>query len=98
MINYPHAYYLKFFLNKQINCFVWNYRGYGRTQGTPDPRLFQYDAEQVLNFLKMSDIDPRELIILFDDIQKDLRPALNDHIRSMRQNKDLKQLYNTLQI
>ena len=54
--------------------------------------------EQVLNFLKMSDIDPRELIILFDDIQKDLRPALNDHIRSMRQNKDLKQVYNGLHI
>ena len=53
MINYPHAYYLKFFLNKQINCLVWNYRGYGRTRGTPDPRLFQYDAEQVLNFLKL---------------------------------------------
>jgi len=28
----------------------------------------------------MSDIDPRELIILFEDLTKDLRPALNDHI------------------
>jgi alpha/beta superfamily hydrolase len=37
MINYPHAYYLKFFLNKQINCLVWNYRGYGRTPGSPVP-------------------------------------------------------------
>lgn len=34
MINFPHAYYLKYFLNKQINCLVWNYRGYGRTRGT----------------------------------------------------------------
>jgi hypothetical protein len=34
MINYPHAYYLKYFLGKQINCLIWNYRGYGRTKGT----------------------------------------------------------------
>ena len=45
MINYPHAYYLKYFLNKQINVFVWNYRGYGRTKGEPDPKLFKYDGE-----------------------------------------------------
>jgi alpha/beta superfamily hydrolase len=37
MINYPHAYYLKYFLNKQINVVVWNYRGYGRTKGDPSP-------------------------------------------------------------
>lgn len=53
MINYPHAYYLKYFLSKQINVLVWNYRGYGRTRGTPEPHLFQYDAEQVLNFLRL---------------------------------------------
>ena len=53
MINYPHAYYLKYFLNKQINCLVWNYRGYGRTKGTADPRQFAVDAEQVLNYLKL---------------------------------------------
>ena len=52
MINYPHAYYLKFFLNKQINCLVWNYRGYGRTPGSPVPQQFYHDAEQVLNYLK----------------------------------------------
>lgn len=41
MINYPHAYYLKWFLNKQINCLVWNYRGYGRTRGDPKPQQFE---------------------------------------------------------
>jgi hypothetical protein len=45
MINYPHAFYLKYFLGKQINCLVWNYRGYGRTKGKPDPRDFEKDAE-----------------------------------------------------
>ena len=41
MINYPHAYYLKFFLHRHINCFVWNYRGYGRTKGNSTPELFK---------------------------------------------------------
>ena len=53
MINYPHAYYLKYFLNKKINCLVWNYRGYGRTSGVVSPDIFKIDAEQVLNFLKL---------------------------------------------
>lgn len=53
MINYPHAYYLKYFLNKQINCLVWNYRGYGRTRGQLKPHHLKTDAEQVLNFLKL---------------------------------------------
>ena len=53
MINYPHAYYLKYFLNKHINCLVWNYQGYGRTGGEPDPNEFLVDAEQVLNYLKL---------------------------------------------
>jgi alpha/beta superfamily hydrolase len=52
MINYPHAFYLKYFLGKQINCFIWNYRGYGRTKGKPDPMQFENDAEQVLDYLK----------------------------------------------
>lgn len=53
MINYPHAYYLKYFLTKQINCFIWNYKGYGRTSGKPDPREFSTDAEQILNYLRL---------------------------------------------
>lgn len=45
MINYPHAYYLKYFLNKNMNVLVWNYRGYGRTKGRPEPALLYYEAE-----------------------------------------------------
>jgi hypothetical protein len=45
MINYPHAYYLKYFLNKQMNVLVWNYRGYGRTKGSPNPDNLCRDAE-----------------------------------------------------
>lgn len=32
MINFPHAYYLRFFLQKNINVMIWNYRGYGRSK------------------------------------------------------------------
>lgn len=52
MVNYPQAFYLKYFLGKQINCLLWNYRGYGRTRGKPNPMDFEHDANQVLTFLK----------------------------------------------
>jgi len=39
--------------------------------------------EQVLQFLKMSDVDPRELIMLFKELELDLRPNLNDHVRHL---------------
>ena len=45
MINYPHAFYLKYFLNKKCNVLVWNYRGYGRTKGKVTPQNIQTDAE-----------------------------------------------------
>ena len=45
MINYPQAYYLKYFLNKQMNVLVWNYRGYGRTGSSPDPDSLQFEIE-----------------------------------------------------
>lgn len=53
LLNYPQCFYLKYFLDKKINCLVWNYRGYGRTKGMVSPNVFQKDAEQVLNFLKL---------------------------------------------
>ena len=49
--------------------------------------------EQTLQFFKMTDVDPRELIILFDDLTKDLRPALNDHICQLRDGQDLNKHY-----
>lgn len=51
-INYPHAYYMKYFLNKQINVLLWNYRGYGRTKGKPSPENICRDIDQVFHFLK----------------------------------------------
>ncbi len=60
MINYPHAFYLRFFLQKGINVLVWNYRGYGLTKAksccfkwknSPSPDNFKEDGESVLNYL-----------------------------------------------
>ena len=58
MINYPHAFYLRFFLQKNINVMCWNYRGYARSKGrrcctsTPNPDNIREDAEQVLAYCK----------------------------------------------
>lgn len=35
--------------------------------------------EKMNRHFKLSDVDPRELIFLFDELQQALRPALNDH-------------------
>ena len=57
MINYPHAFYLRYFLQKNINVVVWNYRGYARSKGafcrrTPSPDNIRDDSEAVLKFCK----------------------------------------------
>lgn len=39
--------------------------------------------ERVFQFFKMSDVDPRELIVLFDDLTRDLRPTFNEHMTSL---------------
>ena len=53
--------------------------------------------EKVLQFFKMSDVDPRELIVLFDDLTKDLRPALNDHLGTMQGLTPLDRVYRGIQ-
>jgi hypothetical protein len=53
MINYPHAFYLRFFLHRGINVMIWNYRGYGRSHSmsfcsggnVPTPENIKEDAE-----------------------------------------------------
>lgn len=52
MVNQPHAYYLRYFLHKDINILLWNYRGYGRSTGKPDPQVLQKDSIAVLKYLK----------------------------------------------
>jgi hypothetical protein len=56
MIHSSNAYWLEFFLRRDANVFVWNYRGYGRSQQSLfqpnyDPRQQRTDAERVLQYL-----------------------------------------------
>lgn len=44
--------WIDFYLNNSINLFLWNYWGYGRSQGSPSPRDLLNDGEDVLEYLK----------------------------------------------
>ena len=37
-------------MTNQINVLVWNYRSYGRSEGSPDPYNTLHDAETILKF------------------------------------------------
>ena len=61
MINFPHAFYLRYFLNKDINVLIWNYRGYGLTKpknccfgfrNKATPRNFTRDSEALMLYLR----------------------------------------------
>ena len=58
MINFPHAFYLRFFITKGINVLIWNYRGYGRSYSrnclinSPTPKNIKEDAQTVLRYLR----------------------------------------------
>lgn len=51
MVNAPNAFWLNFFLKKGINVMAWNYRGYGRTKGTPTPYNLKTDGESMIWFM-----------------------------------------------
>ena len=38
---------LTLFLDKGINVIAWNYRGYGRSTGSPTPNNLKLDVEAV---------------------------------------------------
>jgi len=44
--------WINFYLNNRINVFLWNYRGYGRSEGSPTAINVVEDTEAVLHFLK----------------------------------------------
>ena len=55
MVNAPNAYWLNFFLKRDINVMCWNYRGYGESTkglfGTITPAHSKRDSECVLAFV-----------------------------------------------
>ena len=48
----PNAYWLNFFLKRDINVVCWNYRGYGESEQTwyeyLSPSMVKLDAERVM--------------------------------------------------
>lgn len=58
MVHYPHAFYLQFFLMRNINVLCWNYRGYGRSKGGPccdrltTPQNMREDGETIISFCR----------------------------------------------
>ena len=57
------------------------------------------EPKKMNKHFKMSDVDPRELIFLFDELQQALRPALNDHTNTSQVQKTttLKKFYSLRQ-
>ena len=52
MVLASHSFYLKFFLERGINAFTWNYRGYGRSKGPQSPDVFEQDVNSVIEYLR----------------------------------------------
>ncbi len=56
-VYYEYAHYFKerwveFYIEHGFNLFMWNYRGYGRSEGFPTPHNLLLDAEQVARYLR----------------------------------------------
>ena len=53
---YEFVYYqsdwLDFYLQHGINVCLWNYRGYGRSEGSPNPSAIKKDAEHIVAYLR----------------------------------------------
>ena len=44
--------WLEFYINSGVNMFVWNYRGYGRSEGSPNPSKMFEDGEMIIDYLR----------------------------------------------
>ena len=53
---YEYMYYssewLEYYISNGINVVLWNYRGYGRSTGSPSPNNLKKDAEILYTHLK----------------------------------------------
>jgi len=52
MVNYPHNFWLKYFMNHGCNVVIWNYRGYGCAKGTPNPKNLQDDGQALYEYIR----------------------------------------------
>lgn len=42
---------INFYHSQRINVFLWNYRGYGRSKGTPSPSKVISDAKIIMEYV-----------------------------------------------
>ena len=52
MVHSSHSFFLNYFQKLEFNVFVWNYRGYGLSTGTPTPSNLKSDIDLILKYLK----------------------------------------------
>lgn len=52
MAHSSHSFHLKYFLDRNCNVFVWNYRGYGLSNGTPSPSNLKTDIDIIFKHLR----------------------------------------------
>jgi len=52
MVHASHNFYLKIFLDRGINVLTWNYRGYGKSTGTPSPDSLKADTQKIIDYLR----------------------------------------------
>lgn len=51
-----------YYLSRGIDFFAFNYRGYGRSVGSPNPSLLKQDAEKVFDYV-MKEFHPRDILV-----------------------------------
>lgn len=44
--------WLDYYVEHGINVIVWNYRGFGMSEGTPDPNKLKEDAELIAAYVR----------------------------------------------
>lgn len=53
---YEYMYYesewIEYYTKRDINLFMWNYRGYGESEGYPSTNKLQRDAEFLVDFMR----------------------------------------------
>jgi alpha-beta hydrolase superfamily lysophospholipase len=56
--------YLDFFLRNDLNAFLWDYRGYGRSEGEPSVETLLADAREAYRWLREEKgVAPAEIIV-----------------------------------
>ena len=49
--SYYQSEWLEYYVSVGLNVLLWNYRGYGRSKGSPSPSALKIDGEAVISYL-----------------------------------------------